>query len=283
MILNEKQSKEIYEFIMKYNVDEKFKNSVQQLYDSNTYKLSILQIYALEEILRYGTKEIFNRFLETKGTYSEEQAIDLYDSFIKLLSEDINFKQYKMQQLKESPETLSAMEMFAFTLISSSDNQKEQMHEEMTDELDYDPYNPILYSTDSQIRETLENLFFGEFIYQMLELPAMKPVKVRQKENGRIANIDKPLIIDKIQSVIAEQNSMFQFKQMIDSRYTKVKMDLLLGKGERAFEPYLKFNTNISSNEILGIEKDNSATDMYNFFMDIINKRKEQDNEKRKK
>ena len=103
MILNEKQSKEIYEFIMKYNVDEKFKNSVQQLYDSNTYKLSILQIYALEEILRYGTKEIFNRFLETKGTYSEEQAIDLYDSFIKLLSEDINFKQYKMQQLKESP------------------------------------------------------------------------------------------------------------------------------------------------------------------------------------
>ena len=128
MILNEKQSKEIYEFIMKYNVDEKFKNSVQQLYDSNTYKLSILQIYALEEILRYGTKEIFNRFLETKGTYSEEQAIDLYDSFIKLLSEDINFKQYKMQQLKESPETLSAMEMFAFTLISSSDNQKEQMH-----------------------------------------------------------------------------------------------------------------------------------------------------------
>ncbi len=283
MILNEKQSKEIYEFIMKYNVDEKFKNSVQQLYDSNTYKLSILQIYALEEILRYGTKEIFNRFLETKGTYSEEQAIDLYDSFIKLLSEDINFKQYKMQQLKESPETLSAMEMFAFTLISSSDNQKEQMHEEMTDELDYDPYNPILYSTDSQIRETLENLFFGEFIYQMLELPAMKPVKVRQKENGRIENIDKPLIIEKIQSVIAEQNSMFQFKQMIDSRYTKVKMDLLLGKGERAFEPYLKFNTNISSNEILGIEKDNSATDMYNFFMDIINKRKEQDNEKRKK
>lgn len=283
MNLNEKQSKEIYEFIMKYNADEEFKNSVQQLYDNNTYKLSILQIYALEEVLRYGAKEIFNKFLETKGTYSEEQAVDLYDGFIKLLSEDINFKQYKMQQLKESPETVSAMEMFAFTLISSSDNQKEQMHEEMTDELDYDPYNPILYSTDNQIRETLENLFFGEFIHQMLELPAMKPVKVRQKENGRIANIDKPLIIEKIQSVISEQNSMSQFKQMIDSRYIKVKMDLLLGKGELAFEPYLKFNTNINSNEILGIEKDNSATDMYNFFMDIINKRKEQDDGKRKK
>ena len=283
MNFNERQSNEIYEFIMRYNADEEFKNSVQQSYDNNAYKLSILQIYALEEVLRYGTKEIFNKFLETKGTYSEEQAVDLYDGFIKLLSEDINFKQYKMQQLKESPETLSAMEMFAFTLISSSDNQKEQMHEEMTDELDYDPYNSILYSTDNQIRETLENLFFGEFIHQMLELPAMKPVKDRQKENGRIANIDKPFIIEKIQSVFSEQTSIAQFKQMIDSRYVKVKMDLLLGKGELAFEQYLKFNTNISSNEILGIEKDNSETDIYNFFMDIINKRKEQDDGKRKK
>ncbi len=283
MDFNEKQSKEIYEFIMRYNADEEFKNNIQQLYDNNTYKLSILQIYALEEILRYGAKEIFNKFLTTKGTYSEDQAVDLYDGFIKLLSEDINFKQYKMQQLKESPETLSEMEMFAFTLISSSDNQKEQMHEEMTEELEYDPYNPILYSTDNQIRETLENLFFGEVIHQMLELPTMKSVRVRQKKNGRIANIDKPFIIEKIQGVISESNSMSQFKQMIDSRFVKVKMDLLLGKGELAFKQYLKFNTNISSNEILGIKKDYTATDMYNFFMDIINKRKEQDDEKRKK
>ena len=31
---------------------------------------------------------------------------------------------------------------------------------------------------------------------------------------------------------------------------------MLLGKKEEAFEPYLKFNTNISANEILGLEKD---------------------------
>lgn len=282
MDFNEKQSKEIYEFIMKYNTDEEFKNGVQESYDNNTYQLSILHIYALEEVLRYGTKGIFNKFLKTKGAYSDDQAVDLYDGFIKLLSEDINFKQYKMQQLKESPETLSAVEMFAFTLISSSDNQKEQMHEEMTEELEYDPLNPILYSTDNQIRETLENLFIGEFIHQMLELPAMKPVKVRQKEIGRIANIDKPLIIEKVQSAISEQNSMSQFKQVIDNRFVQVKMKLLLGKGELAFEEYLKFNTNISSNEILGIERDNSATDMYNFFMDIINKRNAQDDGKRR-
>lgn len=156
------------------------------------------------------------------------------------------------------------------------------MHEEMTKELEYDPYNPILYATDNQIRETLENLFFGEFIHKMLELPTMKSIKARQKENGRIANVDKPFIIKKIQSVISGQSSISQFKQTIDSRYVKVKMDLLLGKGELAFEQYLKFNTNISSNEILGMEKDNSATDMYHFLMDMIAKRKEQEKEKRK-
>lgn len=279
MNFNEKQTNEIYEFIKRYNADEEFKNSVQKLYDNNTYKLSITNIYALEEVLRYGTKKIFNKFLEIKGTYSEEKAIDLYDGFIELLSKDMNFKQYKMQQLKESPETLSAMEIFAFALINSSDNQKENM----TDELEYDQYNPILYSTDNQIRETLTNLFFGEFIHQILELPNMKPIKVRQKENGRIANIDKPFIIEKIQDVISNQNSIFQLKKIIDARFVEVKMNLLLGKEEQAFEKYLKFNTNISSNEILGIERDYSATDMYNFFMNIINMKKEKDNEKTKK
>lgn len=191
----------------------------------------------------------------------------------------MNFKQYKMQQLKETPETLSAMEIFAFALISSSDNQKEKM----TDKLEYDQYNPILYSTDNQIRETLTNLFFGEFIYQILELPSMKPIKVRQKENGRIANIDKPFIIKKIQNAISNQSSIFQLQKAIDVRFVEVKMNLLLGKEEKAFEKYLKFNTNISSNEIFGIEKDNSATDMYNFLMNIINMKKEKDNEKTKK
>lgn len=279
MNFNENQTKEIYEFIKRYNADEEFKNSVQKLYDNNTYKLSITNIYALEEVLRYGTKKIFNKFLETKGTYSEEKAIDLYDGFIELLSKDMNFKQYKMQQLKESPETLSAMEIFAFALISSSDNQKEKM----TDKLEYDQYNPILYSTDNQIRETLTNLFFGEFIYQILELPSMKPIKVRQKENGRIANIDKPFIIKKIQNSISNQSSIFQLQKAIDVRFVEVKMNLLLGKEEKAFEKYLKFNTNISSNEILGIERDYSATDMYNFLMNIINMKKDKDNEKTKK
>lgn len=253
---------------MKYNKDENFKNNIQQLYDNNIYKLSMLQIYALEEVLRYGTKEVFNQFLKIKGTCSLMQAVDQYEEFIGLLKKDINFKQYKMHQLKEFPETLSTIELFVFALINYS-NKKENEEEQAVEEMEYDPYTPILYSNDNQIRETLGNLFFGEFIHQILELPGMEPIKARQKENGRIANIDKTFIIEKIQNVISKQTSMSQLKQIIDERFLKVKMNLLLGKGENAFEQYLKFNTNISFNEIFGIEKDYSSTDM-----DIINKKK---------
>lgn len=100
MNFNEKQSNEIYEFIMRYNSEEEFKNNIQNLYDNEISKLSILYIYALEEILRYGTKGVFNKFIESKGAYTEDQAVDLFDGFIKLLNNDLNFKQYKMEQLK---------------------------------------------------------------------------------------------------------------------------------------------------------------------------------------
>lgn len=286
MRFSEEQSKRIYEFIMKYNADEEFRNNVQQLYDNSPCELSILQIYALEEVLRYGASDIFNGFLKTKGAYSEAQAADLYDGFIKLLNTDLNFKQYKLQQLRELPDTLSAIETFAFKLINYSIDQKEQKQEKSAseaDELEYDPFNPILYSNDHQIRETLENLLFGEFIHQMLELPSMKAVKDRQRESGRIANVDKPLVIEEIQSVVFEKSVIAQFKQAIDNRFVKVKMELLLGKGEQAFQQYSKFNTNVSSSEILGIEKDGFAADMYNNIADMINKIKGQDDGKSKK
>ena len=56
MNFTDNQQKEIYEFITKYNKDDNYKKEINDLYENNTYKLSILQIYALEEVLRFGTK-----------------------------------------------------------------------------------------------------------------------------------------------------------------------------------------------------------------------------------
>ena len=283
MKFNEKQEQAVNEFIMKYSSDEEFRNEVQDLYDNEIGRLSILQIYALEELLRYGNMEMFKRFLESKGESTEEKAVELVDGFRKLLDEDPSFKQYKMEQLKKYPDTLSDLEMFAFKLISRSQSKKEEMHKELTDELEYDSLNPILFSTDYEIRETLENLFIGEFIYQLLEEPAMKPVKVRQKEAGMIANKDKPLIIEKVKVAFSAPNSMSQFKQIIDNRFVKAKFAILTGKGTEAFDEYKRFNTNISINEVLGIEKDDFVDKMYDFLKNMVNEGKEQGDSKTKK
>ncbi len=279
MQFNDKQSTIINKFIMKYNSEEEFRIRVQKLYDEETYKLSILEIYTLEEILRYGTKEIFNQFLKTKGMYTEEQAINSFDNFMKLLNQDEEFKQYKIHQLKYFPKTLSSIERFAFTLISKSKSIRQNFHNQMTDSLEYDSFNPILYSTDNEIRETTENLFFGELIHQMIELPGMEPIKARQKVNGQVSNIDKPSIIEQIQSTIATHGSIGQFKHVIDKRVCQVKFNLLLGKKEEAFEPYLKFNTNISANEILGLEKDDVEEKMYDVIKELVKQKKEQAND----
>ena len=60
MEFNERQSKLVQDFIMKYNLEEEYKTNIQKLYDEEPYKLPMLNIYVLEEILRYGNKRLFN-------------------------------------------------------------------------------------------------------------------------------------------------------------------------------------------------------------------------------
>lgn len=270
MNFNEEQSEVIYEFIIKYNSDEDFKSSVEKQYNNEVEKLSMLQIYALEEVLRYGNKCIFTTFQETLGSYTLAEAINLFDSFIKLLNEDENFKQYKLEQLKHSKETLSEMEILVFELFNKDNKQDEQTNEKnQSSKLEYDKLNPIRYATDNQIRKTLEDLLFGKFIHLMLELPEMLDIKNRQKESGVIANSDKSLIINEIRKLL--ENDFNSFQQTVDYNFIRVKYQILLGKKEEAFSELLQYNTNISADEILGREKDNSEEDAYQFFKDIIN------------
>ena len=49
-------------------------------------------------------------------------------------------------------------------------------------------------------------------------------------------------------------------------------MNILLGKEEHAFDEYSKYNTNIGSYEIFGIEKNNFENNIYEFFMNKIKK-----------
>lgn len=266
MNFDEKHTKQIYEFITKYNDDDNFRNNVEKLYDNNIYQLSILDVYALEVVLRYGMKEIFNSFIKVKGNYNENQAIDLYDRFRELLFKDETFKQCKLQQFRETPTLLSEMELFIFSLMNDFKRENQDNVEQNGEqELEYEPLNLILYSTDAQIRETLENLFLGELIYQILDYPEMRDVKNRIKEKGKIAKIDKPVIIQVLQKNLLNDIFVKQFNNVIDDRFVQVKMNLLLGNNENVFGNYLKYNTNISSSEVFGFNK--NTNEYFNDFL----------------
>ncbi len=273
MNFSKNQSQQIYDFVVRYNSDENFKNSKEELYNKMPEKMPILHIYALEEILRYGNKELYSKFIKTKGDIPDEQAVDLYDGFIQLLANDSNFRHYKLEQLKNNPETLSSLELFALSLIDMSEvKSKESKKEEA--KLEYTPLCSILFSTDEQIRETLETLFLGEFIHNMLDLPEMFEIKSRQKTNGIVATVDKPIIIKKIQEILFREGGMDQFQQAVNNIYIKVKMDVLLGKGEEAFAPYLRYNTNISATEILGKRRNMSPDDFKTYFINMVKEKK---------
>ena len=256
-----------------YNTSAEFKSTYQQLYDEEPYKLSILYIYALEEILRYGSKGIYVKFKETEDKLPFEQIIDLYDQFVDYASKNDNFRQLKFQQLDNSPDSLSKVELFALQLMNVANKQNQENYEV---ESEYDPLNSIKYDSESQIRETLENLYFGEFIHKMLELEKISDIKARQKKNGQIANIDKPLIIKEIQKVTLNKESMQALTQIINNRFVKVKWKLLMGEGEKVFSEYIKYikyikyNTNISANEILGKEKDKREQETMDFFNNLV-------------
>lgn len=274
MDFTKEQMNKIYDFIQNYNISSETQSYYQKQYDEEPFKLSILYIYTLEEVLRYGSKGIFNSFKEISDQLTFEHRIDLYDQFVDYANKNADFMQLKLQQLDNLPDTLSQVEIFILQNINTTNKQKQ---ENIEVELEYDPFNMISYATEGQIRETLENLYFGEFIHKMLELEEFSDIKARQKENGQIANIDKPLIIKEIQKVALNKESMQALTQIINSRYVKVKFKLLTSEEKdkaKAFNEYIKYNTNISANEILGVEKDKREQETMDFFRDLVNELK---------
>lgn len=250
MNFNEKQMNEIYEFISRYNSDENFREEKEQLYYENPGMLSILEIYALEEVLRFGNNGIYESLLEMQENNINTSTFETINDFLKLYYTDENFRKIKLEQFFDEPDSLSELEVFALTVIIKAQLEPEDLHEKLTVQLEYDNLNPIKYGNDAEIRNTLTNLLFGEFIHKILEQPEMKPIKVRQKKSGMIADIDKPTILEIVRKVVP--NTLDDVAKIIDQWYVRVKFNVLLGKGEEAFSEYSKYNTNISVEEIFG-------------------------------
>lgn len=277
MKLNDKQSNMINDFMIRYNSNMEYKEQIQEAYDNDIHTLSMLEVYALEEVLLYGTKGLFKKFLASKENLTEEQAINTYDMFMNCFNTDATFASVKTQQLETAPETLSKIELFAFELIRSSMKKVEEVEEDVESIPDVeiyeecDPLNPILFDTDRHIKDTIENLLIGQFINTAILRPEYQEIGKRQQDPGVFLKDDKQKLIELVRDSLKKGNNGQMFKNTVDNKYAKIKMAILLGKGEDAFGEDVRFNTNISSSEVFGKEKE---FDAYEFFREEINRRR---------
>ncbi len=79
MYFDDNQINKIKKFLNKYNSNLKFKQFAEKVYDKNPEALPLEEIFALEEIIRYGNKEIYYKRLEDIKNYDELNPI-LYDN-----------------------------------------------------------------------------------------------------------------------------------------------------------------------------------------------------------
>lgn len=197
---------------------------------------------------------------------SIKECVEQLDQFLNFYNENESFKNYKLQQYAENPETLSKLEVYVLEKIIKvkivAEKIEDQSVEDSTNELEYDELNPIKFAHEIEIKETLTNLLIGEFIFNILNLPQMAQIKARQKKPGMIANIDKPIIIKTVHDTII--NELQGIPQAVNQMYAQVKLNLLLGKGEDAFKEFSKFNTNISAREVLEYEDKKAKRKKYN-------------------
>jgi len=254
--MNEQQKQEITEFIAQYKQNKQYQQEIKKQYETKPLTLSILQIYALEEILKEGNKAIYQSFLQVKGNHEEAKAITDFQLFIKIYREDPYFKNQKLEQFLYTPESLSKMEIRIIEqLLEEKDIPKPE--EEV---LEYDDLNPICCESETEIRETLLNLLFGQAIAKLFELPELKEIKDRQKEDGRIANQDKPKVIQMLQQEVLmspnRYNYIMESAERIIEKYKK-DLDKLSSSFEKegALESLQKYNTNLSIQEILGLPR----------------------------
>lgn len=252
--MNENDKKTLGEIIKLYNENTKFKEYICERYDTNPASLRVLELYVLEEIVRYGNKDYYNKIASLNP--NSEKALKDYSDFIDKCKNDKEFETLKMRIYKNNRENLNPVEVFAISMIlKDKDREKEYKYIDF----DYDDYPDIKYGNDKEIRETVSNIYFAILIYRLLNeckdpiiLKELKPVIEHQKEPGLIASSDKPLLLNFLRECISDNYEIIG--NHIDEMYNQVKSFLMFGFKENSFKLLSNRKSNVTAREIFDIK-----------------------------
>ncbi|MBP3765851.1 MAG: hypothetical protein J6G98_01545 [Bacilli bacterium] len=247
-MFNSMQQQKIYEILQKYNNDDEYRQEIESNYYNDIISLSIYEIYVLEELVRYGSKNYYNALLNAKQS-DKQNIFDEYDILLKLYKNNEQFFDNDYQKYTQNDEQLSEIQKFVITLMKNTKKEKNRENYE------YDEFVPMKYNSDREIKDTLLNILLGNFIGdlfnndEILKLyPNLIDIKSHQKQPGMIATCDKDVLITLIQNNIPDVTLL---ETKVDEMYAKVKIDLLFkNSGEKSFEQFIVQRTNISNDEV---------------------------------
>lgn len=230
------QQNEINRILLEYKSNEESRKAIEDKYDTSTYELSIIQIYAIEEIIRYGTKGIYKSYIEINNSNNK---IEEYDDYMKKLTTDIEFSTSKLLHIKD----LTKVELFITSIMLNSVVKKNNF------EL-YDPIIEIRTSSEKESRETIKDLIIGVLAHIIVEC-SKTPEKYKQRNKGQFSPESKKRIID------AMRKDLIAVKIMVEYiSYLIFDIEPEENEGSMGFwipiSSWYKFATNISYDEVIG-------------------------------
>ena len=235
MEFSEQQENRINKILYEYCHNEEYRKALCEKYDTESYGLSILEIYVLEELLTYGNKNIY----KTYTTIDQNQnKLEFYDDFMQRLLTDKDFCKRKLIGLEKLPNN----QMFIIGIILKTVAEKNNIEI-------YDPYNQILNNSEEEFRDTLKNLFLGCLILDIVDTCPIKGM-FEQRARGQFSKESKEKIISILRNICPD------VKDKIEE-----SVDKIMNVTKRAY--FISFNwnigkTNISFEEVYGKTKSNT-------------------------
>lgn len=248
MHFSKNQIDQINNFILKYNHDEAFRTSVEDKYDNAIYELSILDIYVLEEILRYGSKAIYGRYIILNES---ETNLEFYNMYMNRLTHDKDFCKSKLSELYN----ISKEEAFIiYTFLKCiADKNDIKVEEKIPEDLGYDTLNTVNYSTDEELMNTLRNVILGSLIIKLVDevFPSFKKYQYRK---GQFSKKAKSFLIKFINDTLPQQKDSINLSAEYIFDITKY----ILNTNEKdvIIQTLSECLTNISYSEVFEKDKD---------------------------
>ena len=245
--------KQIFQ-IMNIFKDEKFRERRIQVYNTKPNMLNPLEIYIIEEIYRLGNNNYFNKLIKIES----KDIVEEYNTFMDKCRKNFDYKLYKTKEFFKKNNDLTDLEKFCISLIWKNKEEKEELDKRM--KYQYDEVFELKYSTDEEIRETMENVAVSVGINAILRIDdaITKGIKERQLKKGVFADIDKKYLIDLIRENPGNKRSI---EQLVNRAFPTAKKFISENNGNEILSNLYGINveeyiTNITAKEVFDLNKD---------------------------